>query len=277
MRVSSRKGKIDPSSVADLWLRGKPKDENRTNPMEMYFFVGALSDKNANLVAAVHSNSLNQDLVVYDKPISKNLLVDDYNSLGDAVSLITKNPNRFQCSFIAREKEKNNFIGYILFAHPPSYYDEKDKFVIFSILQHELRHAMDFVDNNNKPIPNDYVFPKSDGSYEIDVDLYSRNITEVRAHSDQARIILKLLGRKLAKDAIKTSKFTLADSEMREAMLILIDALADEAGVAESIEGIVNPPAVVVKSEDHEIRKLENHLVKILELLKFSNFVRFKK
>lgn len=276
MQITKKKGKIDPASIANLWFRGKPQDEDRTNHMEMYYFVGALSNKEANLVAAIHPNSLTQDLIVYNKPISKNLLVEEYEALENAVSLITKNPKMFQCSFVSREQNKDNFTGFILFAHPPSYYDDKDRFVLFSILQHELRHAMDFVDNNNKPIPNDYMFPNKDGGYEIDVDLYSRNITEVRAHADQAKVILKLLGRKLAKEAIKTSKFTLADTEMREAMIILIDALADEASISENISDIANPPAIVVKSEDHEVRKLENHLTKILELLKFSNFVKFK-
>lgn len=285
MRISKRNASdIDPKSIADLWQKGMPKDENRTNEMEMRNFVGSLTDQMANYLSFSDPRGKTHDIVCYDKPLSRNLLLEDCPKLENAVAVITHNEDIMQCSFLTWKRE-DDFIGTVLFAHPPANYDIRDKFFLFSVLQHELRHAMDFVDNNNAPIENDYLFPKDDGGYEIDTELYSKNFTEVRAHSDQARVLLRLVGRNLAKDAIRNSRFTLADAAMREAMVILIDALAAKdssiknVGVgsyAENIDRIINPPAVVVKAEDNEIRQLELHLYKILDLMRFSNFIRKK-
>jgi|LakMenEpi03Aug12_release.lakeMendotaPanAssembly.Ray.scaffolds.fasta_scaffold04759_4 hypothetical protein len=267
-------GKIDPSSIADLWFKSKPKDNSRTNEMEMYEFVGALSNTKTNIdfiaIGMLLGGHIN-DEVVYDKMLSDNLLKGQYSNLEKAFGVISLNRSSYIQAFIAKEDKKDEWTGDVLFIMPPMLYEEQDRHMFFSTVQHELRHALDFVDFNNKPIKSDYMKPQLDGSYEVDIDLYSRHVSEARAHSDQAVVLIKKLGKEEAKNVIKNSRFSLASDEMREAMVLLIDKLAEEA-VKENLA----PVAVVSKAEDSESRELVNHLTKILELFRFRNFIHFK-
>lgn len=269
----TQKGTIDPSSIADLWFKSKPKDTSRTNEMEMYEFVGALSNVKTNtscLVVQLVGLPI-KDEIVYNKPLSNNLLNGQYSNLEKAFAAISGDHNSYIQAFISREVKKDEWIGSVFFIIPPMFYEVEDKHMLFSTVQHELRHALDFVDFNNKPIPNNYMKPQLDGSYEVDIDLYSRNATEARAHSDQAMLLIKKLGKEEAKKTVRGSKISLANAEMREAMVLLIDKLAEEV-----VEENLSPVAVVSKAEDTEARELVDHLVKILELFRFRNFVRFK-
>lgn len=269
----TQKGNIDPSSIADLWFRSKPKDTSRTNEMEMYEFVGILSNVKTNIqhISAQLLGNSAGDKIVYNKSLSNNLLNGQYSNLEKALAAISINHNNYIQAFVPREVKKDEWIGNVLFILPPMFYEVEDKHMLFSTVQHELRHALDFVDFNNKPIPNNYMKPQSDGSYEVDIDLYARHTSEARAHADQAMLLVKKLGKEEAKKVVKDSSNTLANVEMREAMMLLIDKLAEEV-----VEENLSPVAVVSKAEDAEARELVNHLVKILELFRFRNFVRFK-
>jgi len=83
-------------------------------------------------------------------------------------------------------------------------------------------------------------------------------------------------GAENAKKAIKGSHFgSMMISEMTDALMAFIDALDAEnraAGVKEAID----PPAAVVRSEDHDVRALVGHLERMCEVMKFSNNVRQK-
>lgn len=269
------KGRIDPPSVADMWMRSRPQGESRTNQMEMWSIVGMISDNDSN-IRMLLSRDKTSEKVLYKKKTCGGLLAcpgDENPDLAHAGIVADASKSRFEfLSFVMR----GGYFGEVYFFPAPMAYAMDDRAMLFGIIQHELRHYMDFLDNGRKPIETDYL-SQTQGGYELDVDAYARNITEMRAHADQAASLLRIMGgAENAKKAIRESHFgAMMVSDMSEAMMAFIDALDREnaSAVAESID----PPAIVARSEDHEVRKLVGHLERMCEAMKFSNNLRSKR
>lgn len=270
------KGQIDPTSVADMWMRSRPRGDGRVNQMEMWQLVGILSDNKTNIDMAIDKGGPAGEKTLYNKKTCGGLLAcpGDQNpdlSLGG----IAKDPAMSRFEFQSFRKGVA-FFGELHFFPAPMRYANDDRAMLFGIVQHELRHYMDFLDNERRPIETGYL-RDSAGGYELDLDAYSRNITEMRAHADQAAELLRIMGgAENAKKAIRESQFGLMMvSELSEAMMAFIDALDRQNGsvAAEAAE----PTAVVVRSEDHEVRRLVGHLERMCEVMKFSNNVGPKK
>lgn len=270
------KGSIDPVSVADMWMRSRPRGDDRTNQMEMWEVVGLLSDNRTNAFLIRNKDaSMPEERVLYRKSACGNLLAcsgDDNPDLAFA-GISTSRP-RFE--FVAFRRN-DSVLGEVHLFPSPLTYRNDDRAMLFGIVQHELRHHMDFLDNGRMPIETDYLHRSSDG-YELDVDAYSRNITEMRAHADQAAALLRIMGgAENAKKAIRESQFgSMMVSDMTDAMMAFIEALDKENESAVARESI-DPPAIVAKSEDHDVRKLVGHLERMCEVMRFSNNVRRKR
>jgi len=268
MRITGHRGEVDPTSAADMWMRTRPRDSGRADQMEVWKLVGLLSD---DLTNAIFSLALGRGV-----DLSKKLYEE---SLCGGLVLCSGDPRDIAIGGVVGKLGDSKF-GFqpsesgdscIVFIIPNALiYDVEDRAMLFGIIQHELRHYMDFLDNERKPIPVDYYVDKGDGDYEVDVAAYSRNITEMRAHADQAIVLVRIMGgAKNAKSAIERSQ--LGGGLLQGAMMAFIDALEAEA---RSLGENFDPPAVVRQAEDHDVRKLVFHLGKMCELIKFSNNVR---
>jgi hypothetical protein len=278
MRITGVRGSIDPTSVADMWMRSRPRGEDRTNQMEMWEITGLLSDNRTNAFLMTSKNAeMPAERILYRKKTCGSLLVcsaDDNPDLAFGGISTDESKSRFE--FVAFRMHGAVF-GEVHIFPSTLVYGNDDRAMLFGIIQHELRHYMDFLDNGRKPIETDYIHKSADG-YELDVDSYARNITEMRAHADQAANLLRIMGgAENAKKAIKGSHFgSMMISEMTDAMMAFIDALDEEnkkAGVKEAID----PPAAVVRSEDQDVRALVGHLERMCEVMRFSNNVRQKR
>lgn len=250
----------------------RPKDEGRAIQMEMWKLVGLLSDDNANihLIKELRKGRVPADASLYRETMCGGLLSCDRKENPDlAMAGISVADPRFQ---VETTQKFGGFFADLSVYTPPATYLIEDKAMLFGIVQHELRHFMDFLDNGRRPVDTDYYLQ---GDYDIDLDRYSRNITEMRAHADQAASLLRIMGgADNAKKAIKQSHFGMAMvPEMTKAMMSFIDMLDEENAVKEFVE----PPGVVVRSEDHEVRALVGHLQKMFEVMRLSNSIRPKK
>ncbi len=257
-------------------MRSRPQGEDRTNQMEMWEITGLLSDNRTNAFLIANKNSeMPAERTLYKKKTCGGLLVCPGEDNPDLTygGISTEEP-RFE--FVTL-KMNGTFFGEVnLFPSALVYYND-DRAMLFGIIQHELRHYMDFLDNNRTPIKTDYVQKTSDG-YEIDLDAYARNITEMRAHADQAANLIRIMGgAENAKKTIRASSFgSMMISEMTDAMMAFIDAL-DAENKAAGVNEAIDPPAAVVRSEDHEVRALVGHLERMCEVMRFSNNVRKKR
>lgn len=267
------RGQIDPTSVANMWTMSRPRGEDRTNQMEMWKVVGLLSvhTLNAFAILKVAAGIESRDDVLYKAELCGGLVLcdggDNFDMALAGISMAGRN-SRFEF----RSMEEGPFSAVLIFPSP-LIYTMNDRAMLYGVIQHELRHFMDFVENGRKPIESDYFVPH-DGGYELDVDKYSRNITEMRAHADQAAALMRIMGGGVnAKKAIRESHLGgHMIPDIVEAMMAFIDALDEEnrrAGFSESID----PPAVVARSEDHDVRALVGHLERMVEVMKFSNNV----
>jgi hypothetical protein len=278
MRISGVRGSIDPTSVADMWMRTRPRDESRTNQMEMWEVVGLLSDNRTNAFLVINKDtSMPAERILYRKKTCGGLLACSGEENPDLVfGGISTDESKSRFEFVAFRAHGAIFGEVHLF---PSalIYDNNDRAMLFGIVQHELRHYMDFLDNDRKPIETDYLHRSADG-YELDVDAYSRNITEMRAHADQAANLLRIMGgAENAKKAIKGSQVgSMMVSDMKDAMMAFIDAL-DAENRAAGLKEYSDPPAAVARSEDQDVRALVGHLERMCEVMRFSNNVRQKR
>jgi hypothetical protein len=247
--------------------------------MEMWNLVGLLSESADNARLALDaSRGLDFEEYLYDEPLCGGLMIcSDQNRRDTAEAGIVT--NRHASKFEMQSRGSGGvFEAMVLILPAPLIYGVNDRAMLFAVIQHELRHYMDFLDNDRKPVEANYWVPSGPGSFELDVDAYSRNITEMRAHADQAANLLRIMGgAENAKKAIKGSHFgSMMISEMTDAMMAFIDALDEEnkkAGVREAID----PPAAVARSEDHDVRALVGHLERMCDVMRFSNNVRQKR
>jgi hypothetical protein len=277
MRITGVRGSIDPTSVADMWMRTRPRDAGRTNQMEMWSLVGLLSDSADNARLALDaSRGMDFEEYLYDEPLCGGLMLcSDQNRRDTAQAGIVT--NRHASKFVMKLHESGGiFDATVLILPSPLIYEVDDRAMLFGVIQHELRHYMDFLDNDRKPVEANYWIPSGPGSFEIDVDAYARNITEMRAHADEASTLLRIMGgAEKAKKAIKESQFG-SMFVMKEAMMAFIDAL-DAENRATGVKEAIDPAAAVARSEDHDVRALVGHLERMCEVMKFSNNVRQKR
>lgn len=269
MRVTGYRGDLDPASTADMWMRFRPGDSGRVDEMEVWKLVGLLSDARINsVIMLAESLGIVLDKKLYERYLCGGLMTCQDNQADIAIGGVMGKlgDSKFSCSF----SESRECIVYIL---PNALiYDMDDRAMLFGIIHHELRHYMDYLDNDRNLIPPDYYVDKGGGDYEVDVAAYSRNITEMRAHADQAIVLIRIMGgAKNAKAAINRSQ--LGGGLLQDAMMAFIDALEAESR-SRSLGENFDPPAVVRQAEDHDVRKLVFHLGKMCELMKFSNNVR---
>lgn len=268
-------GSIHPPSVADMWMRARPKGDDRTNQMEMWTLVGLLSDRTTNQTIMVAPSLAPRGGNLYDKKICGGLLTC-YEEKGNnrALATVVSDPSKTRFELRVAGPQNGPFDAVLIIAPTALTYKVEDQAMLFGFVQHELRHFMDFMDHNWKPVKDLEYTRVIPGGYEIDIDLYTRNITEMRAHADQATAIIRIMG------SAENAKKAIADSrlasgmipEIRESMMLFIDLLAKEASISEMVE----PPAVVVRSEDHDVRKLVSHLERMFEVMRFSNNIRPK-
>lgn len=268
---------MHPDSVADMWMRSRPQGD-RSNQMEMWKLVGALTDanKNADIMLAYSRGQAPKDVVVYDRNLCGGL-VDCPAEKGRnrAFGSIVGNPADTRFELRVEGYQNMPLDASLIIAPTALIYSVSDMAMIFGFIQHELRHFMDFIDNDWKPVKDLEYQRVIPGGYEIDIDKYGRNITEMRAHADQCIVLIKIMGgAENAKKAIEESVFASGMiPEMRKTMLVFIDLLGKEASMKESFD----PPAVVVRSEDHDVRKLVSHLERMCEVMRFSNNIRLRK
>lgn len=254
--------KVDPYSTARMWAHHAPKNETRINQMEVWTLVGKVSDLDSNLKVFKSFSPIE----VYEKEICGGLLFCSNDSLGKAVGGI--HPVKPEIMFWMLP---NDMVGHLSFIPTALVYYENDRAMLAGFVHHELRHAMDYMDTGTAP-ENDYMKMGSSGEYEIDEAAYSRNIYEMRAHVDQAMSLVRIMGGpENAKKAIRGSQFyRQLLPETVATMISFIDNFYED--VKENIE----PPAVVVRSEDHDVRSLVLHLEKAIELVRFSNNIKRK-
>jgi len=253
-----------------MWMMSRPRDEGRTVQMEMWNLVGLLSDTEANLrLISKLKTGLKEEAALYKKTMCGGLLSCSAEEHPDmAFAGISASNARFEFSAF---KKFGGIFGELEVYPAPSTYLMEDRAMLYSVIQHELRHFMDFLDNGRRPIETDYWLS---GSYRIDLDKYSRNITEMRAHADQAAALLRIMGgAENAKKAIRQSQIGMSMvSEMNNAMMLFIDMLEEENIVKEFVE----PPAAVARSEDHDVRTLVGHLQRMFEVMRLSNSLKAK-
>lgn len=256
--------KVDPYSTARMWAHHAPKNETRINQMEVWTLVGKVSDRETNVEGIKAALGMRGRFIkVYEREICGGLLFCSNRSLGKAVGGIS--PERSEIMFWAGEDK----IGHLSFIPRALVYYDDDRAMFAGFVHHELRHAMDFMDTGIMP-ENDYMKMGSSGGYEIDEAAYARNIFEMRAHVEQAMGLVRIMGGpENAKGSIRNSQFARGlVPETVATMISFIDNFYDE------LKENIDPPAIVARSEDHDVRSLVMHLEKAIELVRFSNNVK---
>lgn len=251
-------------------MMSRPRDEGRTVQMEMWNLVGVLSDPETNIrLIPKLGKSPTEEVTLYKRPMCGGLLSCSKEDHPDmAFAGISASDARFE---FRASKKFGAIFGELQIYPAPFTYLLEDRAMLYGAIQHELRHFMDFLDNGRQPVEIDYWLS---GGYGIDLDRYSRNITEMRAHADQAAALLRIMGGgENAKKAIRQSQLGMSMvPEMTKAMMLFIDMLEKENTVKE----FVDPPAAVVRSEDHDVRTLVGHLQRMFDAMRFSNSLKHK-
>lgn len=256
-------GSTDPTTMSGVWDRMSPGNpaQNLVDMNEVWNLVRKLSNDKINemWMRMVVEGLRIPEVTVYQNTLDKMVKIDGI--IGVIEGRIS-NQVAFSCDS-GKFQDRNASI--VTIAPPPCRYDNKERAVLASCVIHELRHAIDV---HEIDVSIDHT--RDMGShYEMDMDLYARNVYEARAWADQTKAIVNFLGGERAKEALRKS--ILAGGfipSLLESMLELVDLIC--AGKNESIE---NPPAIVVRDENKVYQAVE--LVRrIVESFNFSRFVR---
>lgn len=274
------RGNIDPHSVADMWMRSMPKDHSRLDQMEMWRLVGAVSDNglNAAILLDFMLGMSAREKIVYSRPLCGGLVLCSEKNGDSALAGVTPKPSKTKFECVYWNKVGRDEIYCTLIMLPLALvYSTEDKAMLFGILQHELRHYLDFLEENRsvkQGEEEEYMVKSEDGGYEIDVDKYARNIHEMRSHAEQAATLIRIMGgTDNAKKALRNSQF---GSIMLPAMVETMEIFIELLGKREVTSEALDPVTIVRRSEDHDARTLKGHLERIIETMSFSNNVRPK-
>jgi len=171
----------NPQSVASLWKKNLPTNDNLRNETEINHFVDVMADPEDNGQAI--AIDLDRRAIYhprYDhKPISNNLLNTENEKLENAVGIVT---NQYDPEFIFYMG--GNHPGRLVITAPPLAYDQTDRELLRSIIWHELGHAIDFIDPKYQKV-------NPSGHYKWNASKYAKHIFEARRYSDQLRYLMK--------------------------------------------------------------------------------------
>lgn len=259
-------GNTDPTTMAGVWDLLSPGNpaQSQVNIGEVWNMVRKLSNNNINRVwMKVLLEGFNfPGIGIYEADLAKMVKIPDIE--GTVQGGITSKAE-FYCT---PQKIGDKIVSEVMIATPPCEYDNEERAVLSSIIIHELRHAIDFHELKST-VGADYTQDRG-SHYEIDMDLYARNIFEARAWADQTKILMTTLGgcertKRVIQESILARGFI---PRLRESMLEFVNLIC--RGKTESFE---NPPAIVVQDENkiEQVVELVRHIV---ESFKFSRFIK---
>lgn len=259
-------GDIDPTTMAGNWERMAPgtPPQSQVELGEVWNLVRRLSNNNINRVwmKIVLEGKVFPGVDVYQGSLAGMVKIPDIQ--GTVLGRISPEGD-FYCE---PKKIEGKIISQVMIAPTPCEYDNEERAMLSSIVIHELRHAMDFHELKSTAGPN-YIQDKG-SHYEIDMDLYARNIFEARAMADQVKILITTLGgAERAKRVLRESILARESvPRLRDSMLELVDLLCSNKN-----ENLENPPAIVIRDEN-KIEQSIGMVRDIVESFKFSRFVR---
>jgi len=255
-------GDADVPTVARTWKSLGPQSpaHEQLNLNEVWRMVMLIGDP-ANNRAWKETVLLGVDPP--EKEVYSNRLesmVNVPNIKGTVAGRISPKNARFHC-------ENRKLESHVLIAPAPLEYGKDDLAMLSSIVVHELRHAMDFHEIGAMDVGS--YFNDKGTHMEINMDLYAQNVLEARAHADQVKYLIKIMGGgdKAKRILVESTLARGLVPRLRECMIEFID-MACEQPVGESW----NPPAIVARAENHAEQAVD--LVKeICESFKFSRYV----
>ena len=249
----------DPRDVAKLWHANMPREAPKQNAHAVEQFASYMFDIDKNSQAVKnYFDGIYVNEVRYDQPINNNLLNINDEKLKNAKGLVSSRENPAFKFFMGAELGGN-----LLIRHPPVFYSIKDEELIRSIIWHELRHAIDWINPEFKDVePSSQIF---------DVEKYARNAYEARAFADQLKFLMKRIGNpnKVMKVLINTTyKFP-------EALIPVAKAFLKEYSLnAESFDPVFQPSAIVIDQQKEDIRSAAVLVSKIVQMMQFGNFIK---
>lgn len=259
-------GNIDPASIARIWDRMSPgiPPQSQIELGEVWNLVRKLSNNNVNRIwmKMLLEGLSFPGIRIYEDDLVKMVKIPDMKgTIQGAISSRAE----FYCQ---PQKMEGNISSQVMIAPPPCEYDNEERAILSSMVVHELRHAIDFHELKDTTTI-DYNQDKGT-HYEIDMDLYARNIFEARAWADQTRILMTTLGdgertKRVIQESILARGFI---PRLRESMLEFVDLLGRNKN-----ESLENPPAIVIQ-DDNKIEQSVELIRHIVESFKFSRFVK---
>lgn len=268
-------GEADPSSIAAAWKNLAPHDRLPVEMNELWRLVMSVGDpaKNRSYQESVALGTKPKSMEVYKNRLDA--LLNLPGITGTATGrIVDYDLAEFHC------RSRKNLFGaalgespvesHVLIAPPPLEYMRDDLALLSSIVVHELRHAADNHETKGATIGVDRYETDRGTHYEINMDLYARNILECRAHADQVRHLVETMG------GGEKARRVLAESILARALVPrLRDSMLELVGLLCARNESWEPPAIVARSEDHVGSAVE--LVReICESFRFSRFVRRK-
>lgn len=274
------RGTTDPNTMARNWERLAPQDpiQNHVNNNEVWRLVKRLSDNDSNrawkdLVSRYDLKGV-PDITVYRNGIDE--FFKKKGVVGQVHGEIAFKDPGFHCQPVTRKQAEERGVdlpgkvaSFVRIAPPPLVYTNEDRSVLAGVVLHELRHALDFHDMEGT-MSSGADYTKDMGThYEIDVDLYARNILECRAHADQVKNLINTLGGgNKARHALReTALARMLVPALRDSMLELIDLLC---GMNENLD----PPAIVRTVDRHETERILDILENIIESLRIRRYLK---
>lgn len=170
----------NPAEIAKHWHQNLPKEADVRNDAQISNFVKVMSEPNLNgqaIALDLQGFTIHQSR--YDKPISNNLLTISNPKLKLAHGLVS-NKKSPEFSFYM----EGNKAGNLIIQHPPIVYDQQDKILLTTIIEHELGHAADWLNPQ-------YANTPASGHYLWDMSKYATNLHEARRLSEQLKSLLK--------------------------------------------------------------------------------------
>lgn len=267
----------NPEAIAQHWHNNLPNDQDFRNPKEISHFVDLMSDPIMNgqaIALDLHKAIIHQSR--YDKPIVNNLLNIKNIRLKYAHGLVSNRKNP-EFSFYMQGKNA----GQLVIQHPPLVYDNEDKVLLTSIIEHELGHAQDWLNPKYENIP-------PSGNFTWNMQKYAENLHEARRLSDQLRsLLIKLNNKEAVLKVLRGQRFTpdkMINKDSNQLKHMELNPVSPFAlnkellPVAQAFLNIYkkedfNPPAIVQNYNKEFAQEAANCIVKILNMFHLRYFI----
>lgn len=237
------------------------------NESEVRAFVEAMADNSKNLPAKRIAEAsplfsrVNEDR--YKKPLSDNLLTISSPKLKYAQGTVTDRATpKFAFYLFDGEYKAGNLVIRI----PPVLFDDEDKVLLRRILKHELRHAVDWLNPEIQDEPSGKYVREG---YIFNLEKYTTNRYEARAHAEELRDLMKQIGdvNKVLQLLQKRSEFS-----MSKQLIGIAEEFLHAYQLRHEQITTTPPPAIVRPAMMYEGRAAQL-LGRMLTKMLFRNFV----